>query len=400
MLRTVLCWSLLVAAASACAADSGLQRWEAWLEAPIGRLEFELYLDLEQGVAEIHNAEEIIQIADFTRNADTIEITFEYYEATLRARLSADGNTMQGLWRRRFSDEFWARLIFHARRGDDSSDCADPEPFLGRWDVEFADLSERSVLVVSRTHGMGVSATVLNTTGDYRYLGGCVDGNRLRLSRFDGAHAFVLEVVRLDDGTLTGKLSEGSYRETVVSGFLSPEVQDPPSYDQLDYAGSVDLDAATVYRLGGGETTLAELTDGAKAVVIEILGSWCPNCHDASRLLDELQRRYVHLGLRVVGLAFELNEDAERNRSVLRRYQERHELSYPIVLGFEDVPRGPAAVFPTVEGMFSFPTVLFLHGDGRIRTVHTGFTGPATGDSFVRLKRDFDGLVVELLGAE
>ena len=47
--------------------------------------------------------------------------------------------------------------------------------------------------------------------------------------------------------------------------------------------------------------------------------------------------------------------------------------------------------------MFAFPTVLFLHGDGRIRAIHTGFTGPATGEAYVQLRARFESLAQELV---
>lgn len=51
-----------------------------------------------------------------------------------------------------------------------------------------------------------------------------------------------------------------------------------------------------------------------KATIIELFGSWCPNCHDAAELLTQLQSEYDDQRLKIVGLAFELTGDKDRDR--------------------------------------------------------------------------------------
>ena len=56
-----------------------------------------------------------------------------------------------------------------------------------------------------------------------------------------------------------------------------------------------------------------------------------------------------------------------------------------------------AATLPQLTGFTSFPTTIFLGRDGRVRLVHAGFYGPATGAQHERLQRQFEQEVERLL---
>src|SRR5207302_2031179 len=77
--------------------------------------------------------------------------------------------------------------------------------------------------------------------------------------------------------------------------------------------------------LEGKEASVAGLL--GKATIIEIFGSWCPNCHDAADLLVALEKKYGPGGLKIIGLAFEASGDAERDAKQVKRYMARHSAS-------------------------------------------------------------------------
>jgi hypothetical protein len=55
--------------------------------------------------------------------------------------------------------------------------------------------------------------------------------------------------------------------------------------------------------------------------------------------------------------------------------------------------------FGALDKIRAFPTTIFLHGDGRVRAVHTGFSGPATGQAFLDQRAEWEAIVEELLAA-
>ena len=54
-------------------------------------------------------------------------------------------------------------------------------------------------------------------------------------------------------------------------------------------------------------------------------------------------------------------------------------------------------LLPQLDGFTAFPTLVFLGRDGRVRRVHAGFYGPATGPQYeallVELRREVEALL-------
>jgi len=130
---------------------------------------------------------------------------------------------------------------------------------------------------------------------------------------------------------------------------------------------------------------------------VQILGSWCPNCHDATNYLADLYRRNRARGLSIVGLAFEITGEFERDAQQVRRTAKRHGAEYPMLLAGQYGGERAKQALPALGGLFAFPTTIFLHRDGRVRAVHSGFAGPGTGEEYAKLQREFEKIVDELL---
>jgi hypothetical protein len=107
--------------------------------------------------------------------------------------------------------------------------------------------------------------------------------------------------------------------------------------------------------------------------------------------------KYKERGLSVVGLAFEMTGEFSRDAEQVRRMRERHKATYPFLLaGLSDKKKAGEA-FPALDQVFAFPTTIFLHRDGRVRAVHSGFSGPGTKEEHEKLAKKFEGIIEELL---
>src|SRR6185436_2931856 len=87
----------------------------------------------------------------------------------------------------------------------------------------------------------------------------------------------------------------------------------------------------------------------------------------------------------------------ERDAQQIARLKERCGARYPILLAGPSDKEKARAAFPALEKILAFPTTVFLHRDGRVRAVHSGFSGPGTGADHAELCADFEKLVDELL---
>ena len=122
-----------------------------------------------------------------------------------------------------------------------------------------------------------------------------------------------------------------------------------------------------------------------KVVLVNISGSWCPNCHDEAPFLAALHRKYQSTGLEVVTLSFE-EADQLANPTRLRAFIDQYGIGYTVLLA--GVPDDVEAKVPQAVNLNAFPTTFLLGRDGRVRAVHTGFPSPGSGEFYSKAERD------------
>lgn len=301
-----------------------------------------------------------------------------------------------------------AEMAFTAKKVESANDRFDaietdiaPADFDGRWSVDFSSTDDPAIGVFEVDVDQIATATFLTTTGDYRYLAGRVDGELLRLSTFDGAHAFLFHARMQPDGTIAGDFWSGNWHHETWTAVRDPDAQLPDMFGQTKVADADALDGLVFKNLDGNPARVADLLDatGAPARVIEIFGSWCPNCADAGAELARLRSKYGD-DLGIVGLAFELTEDHERSAAQVRRYLERHHADWPVLIaGLSDKSKASTEL-PILDKVHSYPTTIFLNSNNEIVSVHTGFTGPATGEAFSEQQLAYEGIIEELISGE
>jgi hypothetical protein len=81
----------------------------------------------------------------------------------------------------------------------------------------------------------------------------------------------------------------------------------------------------------------------------------------------------------------------------VRRYRDKFGITFPLLLAGTNDTEAAAATLPQLRGFTSFPTTLFLGRDGRVRRVHAGFYGPATGAQHARLLQEYEKEIERLL---
>lgn len=375
--------------------------WLFSLETPGGELEFRVAIDFDQDSlkAEIINGPERIPVAIRVPNRNRISLEFSHYASSIELS-RRESDQWSGHWVKRRGPGAEAQVPCEARRIDH---VKEPEGFndlrdayLGRWAVTFADSPDPAVGVFERFGSSQVSGTFLTTTGDYRFLIGRVDQGGMTLSCFDGAHAFLFKARRSDAG-LTGEFWSGNWYHDSWTARPDPDAGLPDGFELTILSGKVSLKDMQFPDLDGNQVSLGAGQLLGKVTLVEIFGSWCPNCHDEAQYLAELERRYSASGLKVVGLAFELTGDFQRDATQVRRYVERFDVGYPVLLAGISDKAEASKQFPVLDRIRSFPTTLFVDQGGAIRAIYTGFSGPATGEAHTRLKSRFEAIIKRLL---
>lgn len=397
--------------------------WRAWLGSPGGDLPFQL--EVQQNSKEppaatwqawVHNGSERIEIPVVRWEEDTRLLVLEmpHYDSRLQATVSIDGKEMDGRWRKRRGLEKWADMAFHARHYGAEAPRFLPSqkhpgqverpssPIDARWWIQFSSSKDLAVGVFAETDAGAVQGTILTTLGDYRFLAGERQGGQLRLSCFDGAHAFLFTAARVGEEWHGDFYSSDSWHETWKAQ-ADPQAQLPDSFAEIALAAGLDPQAPLPLKdlsfpgLDGEEQSLGDPALYGKATIISLFGSWCPNCNDEAALWAELHELYHERGLRILGLGFELTGDQDRDLEQLVRFRDRWKLKHPLLLAGSANKQQAQEVFPLLAQVKSFPTALFLDAQGRVRAIHSGFSGPATGDAHVHLRERYTSLIEELL---
>jgi len=387
--------------------DGGLlaSEWRLVLESPGGELPFRLNFarDEERTSAWIHNGEERIPSGPLERKGDHWLLNLEPYDSRLVFRVSDDGALISGHWEKSLGGERQARLPLRGSKGGEhrfplvAVDSEQRSRLAGRWAVRFSSDEDLAIGTFACNADGTAAGTFETTLGDYRFLAGAFDGERLRLSCFDGGHAFLFDARLRADGSLEGDFwSRDSWHETWTAT-KDPDAELPDPFGLTTWTDAVPLSELRFPDLLGEPRSLAEETFSGRARIITLFGTWCPNCNDEASFLRGLHERYAKRGLSILGLAFELDDDFERSVRQVQRFRERHALPYPVLIAGVADKKEASRAFPALDRVRAYPTAILLDGDGKVRAIHTGFSGPATGAAHEHQRERYELLLEDLL---
>jgi len=242
--------------------------------------------------------------------------------------------------------------------------------------------------------GSSVGATILRVDGDTGLLTGGYRDGKFVLSHFSGARASLLFIEPAKDGSLALTMNGATHYTALRPTEARARGLTPPT-DPDQHTGVKDPSEPfhfAFHDLNG--KLVSEENFRGKVVIVSILGSWCPNCHDEAPFLVELYKKYHSKGLEIVGLSFE-EEDQLKDPERLRAFAKSYGIPYPmLVCGLPDEIQQK---LPQLKGFDAWPTVLFLGKDGRMRMAHAGFPSAGSGAEFTRAKQVFAARVEGLL---
>ena len=353
---------------------------------------------------EILNGEERLRVdhiqfgRDPSTARDTILIEFPVYDSYIKALHEND--VIEGEWVINYKENYRIPFIAHFGKGYRFTELQKTPvmDLTGKWEVAFEVDTEDPYPAIGefKQDGNVLTGTFLTETGDYRFLEGTVQADKFYLSCFDGAHAFLFEGKILADSTLVGSFRSGTQYRTVWEGKRNPDfhLRDADSITVANAdAQVVELKLEDPF---GKVISLQDPELAGKVKLIQILGTWCPNCRDETEFLREYLSTHSNDDIAVIGVAFERYKEKDKAMDALRRYVENMQIPYPILLaGLKDQATAEA-VFPMLPRINAYPTMLFLDRQNRIRRIHTGFSGPATSE-YAAFQADFDQYLKTLL---
>lgn len=366
------------------------------------RFHFDVRVENKKPVIYIINGSERLRIDQLRYTNDSVFFEMPVFESAFRAR-RVSPQRWEGVWTKGTPTKpqvmpFIAELQAVVQSMAPQPAVADVS---GRWAVRFTEANELSAPAIGEWQQKGntLRGTFLTPTGDYRYLSGVVDGDSLRLSAFDGVHAFVF-TAHIDNAQ---RVSGGTF-------YSGPTHKEPWEAVKNEHATLPDV--AAMYFKDGNEKVRFRFRDlegkwvslddarfRNKVVVVQIMGSWCPNCMDETAFLSEYYKKNKQRGVEIIALAYEYSNDFARSKKSIDKFRKRFGVQYTMLntgVTVNDSLRTEKTL-PQFTKIKSFPSTIFLDKTHRVARIKAGFEGPGTGEHYDAMKKEFEETISSLL---
>lgn len=351
----------------------------------------------------IINAGENIKVNDITRIGDSVFVKMPVFDSEFKAEI-VNTKMIKGEWINHYYSSDY-KIPFVARHGENYRFTLNKPPLkediTGKYEVTFSPGKENEdkaigVFKQNTKNPYKITGTFITETGDYRHLEGNYINDSLFLSTFDGAHAYLFEAKNVD-GEIKGMFYSGKHHQedwTAIKN-ASFELRNPyeltylkEGYSKLEF-NFLDLEGNTV--------SLSDAKYKNKVVIVQLMGSWCPNCMDETAYFSELHKKYREDGLEIIALAFERTDDHSKAIKLVKRLKLNFDAEYDFLLASYNKDAQVDSILPMFNHVMSFPTAIFIDKEGKVRQIHTGFYGPGTGDYYLRYKEKTDTYIRNLL---
>ncbi len=317
---------------------------------------------------------------------DSVILSFAEYGAAIRA--TWNGRALVGFYERYRKDTL--QIPWSAEPGTPTQQKPSAPPavaLVGSFRVFY----ERGATVDTLSsatfwaRGDSIFGSFVAADGDLGLFAGVQRGDSAVLDRFNGWQALKLEL-----------RNEGlHWRGALYSRDLPPSSFRLEARPEAEPILPVDRVAAPAnpkarFRFSGitpdGEI-IAESSPQfeGKALIVDIMGTWCHNCMDAAPTLQRIAAEYRAKGLEVVGLSFELTDDTASGRRNLALYRKKYGIDFTLLFcGSTDARYTTPILYDQIKNFGAYPTTLFIDRRGRIKDIHVGFRGPGAGSAYQR----------------
>ncbi len=376
--------------------NNNLQPGSYTLSMDLGSVQLDIPVTYGTQKLTIHNGAESIHVP-LSVSYDSIYARFPVFDAGLALQSKAD-TLAEGAYIKYYKDNYRIPVRIHP---PSKKVVLDEAPnYTEAYQVTFSPNSEDAYpakgLFSFRQDGSAYG-TFTTETGDYRYLFGHHSDSTFQLNTFDGSHAFVFTGKLKNDSIVAGMFYSGTHWKEPWVGVRNAdyELTAPDSLSKVN-------NPVTFSFLNTDSTlfTFNEESYKDTAVIIQILGSWCPNCLDETQFLSQLQKDYEDQPLQIIGIAFESKTDFNYYQKQIARLKEKTGISYPVLLGGKASKQLASDTLTFVDEIKSFPTTIFLDKNHEVRRIHTGFYGPGTGDYYTRFSEKTYLLLDKIFGQE
>ncbi len=403
MLKKILTSFIMLTGLAVNAQPTG--NWLATLQRPDGEkivFNFTIKKDGSRTVLYVINAAEKIKVDNIRFTADSVFISMPVFESVIKAAIK--NNAWQGTWTKGGTSTEQVMAFRAAPSTKRFSATAGNALFnvSGRWAVRFKGDTSAAYPSVAEFKQIGnqLTGTILTPTGDYRYLQGIVTGNQLKLSTFDGGHAFLFTATVGNNKTISnGQFYSGNSFKESWHAVKNPKAKVNTAASSMAMRPGETKLNFTFPDLNGVPVSINDQRFKNKVVVVQIMGSWCPNCMDETIFLSNYYKANKQRGVEVIALAYENSTDFDRSVKSVKKFQQRFDVEYPMLITGVSVSDSlrTEKTLPQITPIKFFPSSIIIDKKGIVRKFDTEFVGPGTGAYYEAYVKAFNVFMEKLL---
>ena len=327
---------------------------------------------------------------------DSLFIRLHIFDIDLKAKINE--NSLNGYYIKNYKEDYKLPFTASYNKSARFDEPKSTSVFDGKWQTVFTEDDGKTFPAVGvfKQKGDLMTGTFLTETGDYRYLEGKASDNSMSLYTFDGNHAFIFNTTVEGDSIKGEFLSGKDYRAT-FTGYKDENAKLTDA-DKLTYLKEGYSKVEFSFPgLDGNLVTPNDEKYQNKVVLLQIFGTWCPNCMDETIFYSNWYKKNKDKGVEIIGLAYEAKDDFEYAKARVEKMKKKYNVNYDYVIAGVYDKEAAAKTLPMLNHVLSFPTTIFIDKKGKVRRIHTGFSGPATGKYYEDFVDDFNSFMNQLI---
>ena len=373
--------------------------WRGQILTQGNNISFNFDVKKEDGLYQIQliNGLEKLDIDDIDILEDSLFFDMHIFDISVKAKIYND--SLVGTYTKNYAENYILPFkAFHGKKGR-FDNMSSSNLFDGSWETVFTDNAgkETEAIGIFKKEGEALRGTFLSKTGDYRYLDGYTVKDTMYLYTFDGNHIYKFRAFKENDSILRGEYWSGktSYK-TFVS--IKNDTVALPDANSLTYLkDGYDKIEFSFPDLDGNLLSPQDEKYKDKVLILQILGTWCPNCMDETIFLADWYNKNQSKGVEIIGLAYEIKPEFNYARDRVLSMKEKLNVPYDFVIAGTSSTKSASESLPMLNKVMSFPTSIIIDRKGKVRRIHTGFSGPATGIYYEEYVDDFNQFMKNLI---
>jgi len=341
---------------------------------------FEIFKTEESYKINLVNGEETLVLDEVLVKNDSLFFSFHIFDIDVKAKIK--DSILEGIYTKNYLPDY--NLPFKASFGKMKfkNSVNFNSTINGKWDITFFsehNLDTTKAVGIFNTKDSKLSGTILTPIGDYRYLDGFVNKNAFTLNSFDGNHAFIFDGKIESDSVLNGTFYSGKTFKENFTAVKNNEIELKNANELTYLKEGYDKLAFSFPGLNGKMVSLNDEKYKGKVVIVQIFGTWCPNCMDETKFYQQWYQKNSHRNVEIIGLAYEAKDDFNYAKQRVEKMKKKLGITYDFLIAGTLDKKEAAKTLPMLNHIMSYPTSIFIDKKGEIRKIHTGFSGPATG---------------------